>query len=104
MDDVLVAALAGVVDDAEVAFLDPDGFMETACCKRERMPEPVGGFGEIFWNRGARRVAIIAGGHGPVAGFDPAVMLTLHDVAVGARGRIVGQVGCPFRVMKRVRA
>jgi len=69
----------------------------------KRMPESVVRFHRILTHNIVRRVTIIAGGHRVMAGLHPRVILRLHDVAIGARHRIVREVGISFGVNKRIR-
>jgi hypothetical protein len=65
------------------------------------MLKAIGHFGGILPNHIGRRMAIIAGGDGAVAGLTPAVVLLLHDVTVGASGGVVGQIRSTFGIGKR---
>ena len=60
--------------------------------ERERVPEPVEGLRRVLAEEVVRRVAVVADGHGVMARLQPPVVLLVHHVAVGARGRIVRQV------------
>ena len=37
-----------------------------------------------------------------MAGVNPAIIVILHDVAIGASGRIIGQIGGALGIQKRV--
>src|SRR5262245_32381067 len=57
------------------------------------MPEAVRCLGCILADEVRRRVATIAGRNRAMGRFEPAVELLLHDMAVGAGRRVVGEVG-----------
>src|SRR4051794_32211209 len=52
------------------------------------VPEAVFGLDQILGHEGVRHVAVVAGGHGMMAGVLPAVVLVAHDVAIDACPRI----------------
>ena len=49
-------------------------------------------------------MAVVADGHVVMARFGPGVEMVLHDMAVGAGGGVVGQIGRPLRVNEGVPA
>src|SRR5262245_40208711 len=102
LNNFLVTVAAGVLSDAPVARLDFYRSGIVACRERERMPEAVVRFYRVFSNDVVRRMAIIAGGDGAVAGFDPCVVMILHHMAVCARSRIVSEVRISFGVDESV--
>lgn len=69
-----------------------------------RMPEAVRGFRVVFPDCIGRRVTVVAGGDGVMAGFLPTVVLLLHYVAVSAVSRIVAQVRIAFGIDERINA
>ena len=66
------------------------------------MPEAVGCFYRVFADEIRWRVAAITGSNRAVRRFEPAVKLFPHDVAIGARRRIVRQVRPAFRIGESV--
>src|SRR5262245_52644546 len=68
------------------------------------MPEAVRSLGGVFAEEARGRVAVVARGDGAMARFQPAVILLAHDVAIGARCGIIGQVRPALRVDEGVRA
>src|SRR5262245_17466949 len=57
------------------------------------MPEAVGRFRRILAHEVRRGVAAVASRNRAVRRLEPAVELLLHDMAVGAGRRIIGEVG-----------
>jgi hypothetical protein len=96
-----MALLTGLLSDLQVAFLDLDRF---ARGEVERMPEAVRGIRRVLAEEIRWRVAVVAGGYGAVRRLQPAVLLLVHNVAVGARRVIVHQVRRAFGVNERVDA
>ena len=47
-------------------------------------------------------MAIVADSDGSMAGFQPTSVVLTHNVAVGAGGRIVGEIRITFRIDERV--
>src|SRR5688572_17122944 len=62
------------------------------------------GLGPVLAEEIVRGMAIVAGGYGAVAGLQPGVIVILHDVAVRAGLRIVGEVRAAARVDKGIPA
>src|SRR6476469_2496815 len=62
------------------------------------MPEAIGRFYRVFADEVGWCVAAITGGNRAMRRFEPAVKLFPHDVAIGARRRIVRQVRPAFRI------
>ena len=102
--DVCVTVSAGVFRDSAAARFHIDRLMEIAGREGVGMPETVIGFGPVLAEEIVRRVAIVAGGYGTVAGLQPGVIVVLHDMAVRACLRIVGEVRAAARVDKGVPA
>src|SRR5688572_28923945 len=61
----------------------------------ERVPDPVPALHHVFADDVMRRVTIVAGCDGMMAAFHPRGVVFAHDVAVGARCRIVGEYEAP---------
>src|SRR5580765_4414395 len=70
----------------------------------KRVEETVARFHRVLSDEIVRCVAVIAGGRRVVAGLDPAAVLVIHRVAVGAGPGIVRQVGITPGVNKSVSA
>ena len=62
--------------------------------------KPLRAFESVLADEVVRDVAVVAGGDGVVRTLLPAVVLLVHDVAVGAGARVVAQVGEPLGVAK----
>src|SRR5262245_44669315 len=98
MDDALMATDAVGLDDSAAGRLDSDRLVEVAGGEAVGVPQAVVGLGvplaeEVMWD-----VAIVAGGEGVMAGLLPGVVLVVHDVTVGARLRVAGEVRCALAV------
>ncbi len=87
-----VAMAAGGLGHPAVAFGDADVLGEAAGGEGKRMEEAVDAFGEVLGNQSGRGVTVVAHGDGAVATLDPAVELFVHDMAIRAGTRIVGEV------------
>ena len=73
------------VRDLNNVWILPGGEMK-------RMKEPIAGFHRIFSDHIVGRVAVIARGCRTMAGFNPAAVLIIHHVAVGAGAGLVLQI------------
>ena len=104
MHDILMTFSAGILRHAFAARLHANGIVKMARSKGERMKKTVIRFGEILSEHAGWRVAIVAGCDGTMAGFDPTIEMVLHDVAIGARSRIVAQVRRAFCIDESVSA
>ena len=102
LNNFAVAFAARAFRYSVIARFDAQWVGVFAGCERERMPESVLGFRRILRNETRWCVAIVARCHRPVARFNPRVVMLLHDVAIRARLRIVGEIGAAFGVDKRV--
>ena len=102
--DILMTFAAGVLRHTLAAQLHTNGIVKTAGSEGERMKKTVIGFGEILSEQVGRRVAIIARRDRAMAGFDPAVEMILHDMAIGACRRIIAQVRRAFCIDESVSA
>ncbi len=63
-----------------------------------RMEVAVHCLGHVFHREVVGGVAVVTRGDLPVAGLQPAVILLVHHVAVGARLRVVREIRTPARV------
>lgn len=92
MDHRLVAIAAALLSNCAIAGLDLDWLVEDAGREGGRVPEPVRGFRDILGDRAFGRVTVVAGSSFAVASCQPGGVLWLHDVAIGARTRVIGQI------------
>src|SRR5919109_3606079 len=90
--DATMTGSTGLLGDGLIARPNPQGFWESPGGESKRVPEAVCGLGRVFGQETRRRVAIIADRCRAMARLDPSVIVLLHDVTVGARGRVIGQV------------
>ena len=88
--DVRVTFQAGLFRDCQIAFADLNRFVEASSREVERMPEAIGRFGCVFADQAGWSMTIVAGRHSAMRGFQPTVVLFVHDVAIGAGSWIVG--------------
>ena len=65
------------------------------------MPKPVRGFGHVLAGETWGSMTIVADGDRVMTRLGPTVVLVVHDMAVGARFRVVTQVGITLGVDKR---
>ncbi len=104
VDEVSVAAQAGLLENARFARLDPDGLFEIHEGEALRVPEAVLRLGEILRHEVVGQMAFHAGGRLMVSPLLPRVILIVHDVAVGAGPRVLGEVAQAFTVIEGVKA
>jgi hypothetical protein len=90
--DMTMTCPARLLSDCLVTCPNPQVFWEASGGKGKRVPEAVQCLSEILGEEAWWRMAIIADCGAAVAGFDPPVILLLHDVTVGTCRRIIGQV------------
>ena len=85
-----------------VVGFDSQRFWESTRRECHRVPESVVGLGSVLADQSRRSMTVIANCHTSMAGFQPAVVVFVHDVTVGAGRRIVGQVRGPASEYERV--
>ena len=102
--NVFVTATTGVFGDLVIEPGDFNVVGIAAAGEIEGMPKPIIGFDQVLADEVVGRVAIVARSRMAVARFNPAVILCPHDMAVHARGRIVGQIGIAFGVDESIEA
>lgn len=95
---ILVTGDAGLFDHASVARLDLDRVGIAPCGKSQRMKKAVIPFGHPLADRVVGKMAIVAGGDRMVARLEPRVVVGLHHVAIGTRGRVAAEVRMPVTV------
>lgn len=101
-DHCLMTGTARIFRDPAIAFVHLNRFVKSAECEVVRMPESVRRLCIVLSDRIVRRVTVVAGRDITMTGFDPAVVLFVHDVAVSACGRIVAEVGIALGVKECV--
>ena len=94
----LMTLAAGALGDLVIARRDPQRVRVPSGREVERVPESVLRFRQIFRNKPRRRVAVVADGNGAMTRARPRIEVILHDVAVGARPGIVGEIRVALRV------
>ena len=102
VDDGGVTFETGLVGNLPVAFVGNDIVGKPSGGESKRVPKTVLRFGHVFADEVRRRMAIVAGCDRAMRGFQPTVVMILHDVAVCACGRIIGQIRRAFGINKRV--
>jgi hypothetical protein len=102
VDNFFVTIAAGLLGDLPAVRLDLNVILVAASGEEKGMPEAVGCLGCILPDEICRGVAVIAGGNASMRRFKPPVVLFAHDVAVGARRRVVGQIRPSPGIRKRV--
>lgn len=104
LGQICMAFLTCLFGDVEIAFGDLNRLVESARGEIKRMPEPVRCLGGVLAKQAWRRMAIIAGRDSTMRRLQPAVVLFIHDVAIGARGGVIREIGSSFGVNKGVNA
>lgn len=95
---ICVALQAGSIGNPVVSVRDLNPVGEALGCERPRMEEAVQRFRRILGKESCGGVAVVTDGPFPVARPQPAVVLFVHHVAVGARRWIVGEIGSTLRI------
>jgi len=99
-----VTLAARILSDSLIISLDTDWLGEMPRCKRKRMPESVVRFCDILAHHVCGGVAIVACGHRMMTGPAPGVIVIVHNMAIGTRRRVVGQVRGAFGIYKSIKA
>lgn len=92
LSHLLVAIAAGFFCDPAASFGHLDRFVKIIGGEIIRMPKAVSGLGHIFSDGVMWCMAIVAGGNGLMAGFLPAIVLLIHDMAIRTAGGIIAQI------------
>ncbi len=103
MNHILVTGAAGLFGNFQIMPFDLNRLVKTAERKIIRMPETVRGFRIVFADCIGRRVAVVTGRGGVVARFQPTAVLLFHNMAVGARSRVVAHIRIAFRIDERIK-
>lgn len=92
VDESLMAADAGVLEDRRVAWLNLNRFVKIHEGEPLGVPEAVFRLGEIFGNEIMRQVTIDAGGGLVMTSLLPRIILVAHYMAIRARPWILGEI------------
>lgn len=104
LNHVGVAAATGVFCYVAASVADFYVVRKISSSEVEGMEESVAGFNGVFAREVVRSVAVVAGGGVLMASFDPAIVLRIHNVAVRASLRIIGEIGIALGVDERITA
>jgi hypothetical protein len=99
-----VTRQAGALHDLPTLFCDLDRLVKILECKIVGMPEAILDFCRPLADKLVRHVTVGATGDVMMSGFDPAVVLRVHDMTVGARLWIGREIGRAMRVIEREEA
>ena len=98
---------------AAAAGVFRNGFIHARCLERlvkstggegQRVIKPVNTLDRVFPEKVMRCMAVIADRDGVMAGLEPGVVVVLHDMAIRAGGRVVGEIRRPLGVDERIPA
>ena len=104
MHYILVAVPARVLRHRPIGCRYPNGLVEPPRRECQGVVKAVLSFVEVLAKKIMRGVAVVADGYCVVTRFCPGIQMPLHDVAIRAGCRIVGQVGSAFSVNESVGA
>ena len=90
--DLRMAMMAGAFGYTAIALGDAERVGISSRREVERMPETVSCLHYVLPDEIVRSMAVVTGGDGVMASFHPGGIMLAHDVAIGTRGRIVGEV------------
>src|SRR5215510_4730010 len=93
MDEVRMAPHTVGLDESSITRGDLDGLLEVLQGEGSGVAKAVVRLGDPLGEACVGQVALDASGHMPVPALEPRVVLRVHDVAVGARARVGGEVG-----------
>jgi hypothetical protein len=103
-DELAMAAETILLHNHSAAGPHLDRLVKVLEGKPVGMPEAVFSFGQVFSDNVMGHMAGVAGGEVFVAGFDPAIELLTHDMAIHTGFGIIRKVGRALRVDKGVTA
>jgi hypothetical protein len=96
-----MAMTARFFSDSQIAARDLYRFVKIIERKIIRMPKAVRRLCRILAKKIVRRVTVVAGCDRFVAGFLPAGILLVHNVAIRARDRVITHVRIAFCINER---
>jgi len=99
-----MAAFARAFRHPMVVTLDPDVVRETTGGEGQRVEESIGRLDRVLAYEVMGCVTVIALGDRVMTTGDPPRVVVLHDVAVGAGFRIIGEIGIALRIYERIKA
>lgn len=103
MDKFTVTRNASALRDPAIARLDLNRFVKVFQRECQRVKKTVVRLRHPFANRIMRQMTVVANRDMGVAGIEPCVVMVVHDMAIGAGGRIAGKVAVAFAVTERKR-
>jgi hypothetical protein len=101
MNEISMTTQAVVLKDFGIVRLNANRLMKILKRKTLGVVIAVRRFGNIFSDQIMRKVAIDAYGGGMVRTFLPRSVLLIHDMAIGTRFGIGGEIGEAIRIGKR---
>jgi hypothetical protein len=101
MDRRGMAVQACFLRHAPIPGLNLNGFVEVLQSECQRVEKTIVRFCHQFAEQVMRQMTIVADGHMAVAGMLPGIVVSLHDVTVGARRRIAHQVAVALAIAER---
>lgn len=102
VNHLAMTAYTIVLKHISVEFLDANGFVEIAGCKRGAMMPTVKPLCDILENEAVGDMTIVAGGNGFMAAVVPAFVDIAHNVAVETCFRVITHVRQPLGIAERV--
>jgi hypothetical protein len=102
--DFLMASAASALGNSAASLLHLNRFVKIACGESIRVPEAVVGLDVIFAEKIVWCVAGITSSDPVMARLDPRIVVFPHDVAVGAGGRVIGQIRPTLGIKESVAA
>lgn len=97
-----MTGFASALSNPVIVAFDLDIVRKAAGRECEGMEKTIGRFDRILSDELVRRVTVIACRDSTVTALDPCSVIVLHHMAIGACGRIIGEVGIPFRVYEGI--
>ena len=105
MYDIRMAVTARLLGDLAIVIRNLNGVWVIAGGEGQRMEKAISSLAIPLADKAVvRRVAVVANGHIAVRRLQPGVVLILHDVAIGTRFGIAGEIRRPLRIVKRIRS
>jgi len=101
VDEFGVALQARILRHASIPGLDLNRVVVVIECKGQGMKEPVVGLGRPFSDEVVGQMAIVADGNTLMRRFLPRIEMILHDMAIGARLRVIAEVAGALSVTER---